>query len=436
MPSLLTLSDVMGTGHHAAVTARVAPGRDRCRGRRRRGRHLRRHRGQAAWRRADHYPGPPQGPDRAGAGEFGATDVVSERGEEAIERVRAAHRRLRRPVGARMRRHRSRRWTRRWRSSGPAARSAASGFRIMSHPAPSRCSTRTSSSPAGRRPLAPISTAAPRCHGRPDRAGPRFRPDCGPGRCAGRLPRDERTRGAEGDGAALRPPPLIRRTGSVRAPGLSRRRNSACRILLTPPPPAKGRLRHGHQSLWRPRRRQAARAARHRAPPSPARATSRSRSSIAASAIRTCTPSAPNGAGTLYPCVPGHEIVGRVTAVGGEVTKFKVGDTVGVGCMVDSCRHCHACDDGLEQYCENGFIGTYNGPDAGPPGHTLGGYSQAIVVDEGFVLAIDHPEEQLAAVAPLLCAGITTYSPLRHWQVGPGQEGRRSSASAASATWA
>jgi uncharacterized zinc-type alcohol dehydrogenase-like protein len=126
--------------------------------------------------------------------------------------------------------------------------------------------------------------------------------------------------------------------------------------------------------------------------------------------------------GTLYPCVPGHEIVGHVSAVGPEVTKFAVGDTVGVGCLVGSCRHCPACDDGLEQYCENGFVGTYNGPTADAPGHTLGGYSQRIVVDESFVLAIRHPEEQLAAVAPLLCAGITTYSPLRHWKVGPGSK--------------
>ncbi len=126
--------------------------------------------------------------------------------------------------------------------------------------------------------------------------------------------------------------------------------------------------------------------------------------------------------GTLYPCVPGHEIVGHVSAVGDEVAGFKVGDTVGVGCLVDSCRHCRSCAEGLEQYCENGFVGTYNGPTADPPGHTLGGYSQRIVVDQGFVLRIRHPEAQLAAVAPLLCAGITTWSPLRHWKVGPGQK--------------
>ena len=126
--------------------------------------------------------------------------------------------------------------------------------------------------------------------------------------------------------------------------------------------------------------------------------------------------------GTLYPCVPGHEIVGHVSAVGSEVTGFRVGDTVGVGCMVDSCQSCAACEDGLEQYCDNGFVGTYNGQTKDEPGHTLGGYSQRIVVDEGFVLKVHHPADQLAAVAPLLCAGITTYSPLRHWKVGPGQK--------------
>jgi uncharacterized zinc-type alcohol dehydrogenase-like protein len=126
--------------------------------------------------------------------------------------------------------------------------------------------------------------------------------------------------------------------------------------------------------------------------------------------------------GTLFPCVPGHEIVGHVSAVGNEVAGFKVGDTVGVGCLVGSCQHCAACDEGLEQYCENGFVGTYNGPTKDAPGHTLGGYSQRIVVDEKFVLKIRHPESQLAAVAPLLCAGITTYSPLRHWKVGPGSK--------------
>jgi uncharacterized zinc-type alcohol dehydrogenase-like protein len=125
--------------------------------------------------------------------------------------------------------------------------------------------------------------------------------------------------------------------------------------------------------------------------------------------------------GTLYPCVPGHEIVGTVTAVGKDVKKFKVGETVGVGCLVGSCGHCASCAEGLENYCENGFVGTYNGPaPAAEGGHTFGGYSTHIVVDEGFVLHIRHKGE-LAAVAPLLCAGITTYSPLKHWKAGPGK---------------
>lgn len=126
-------------------------------------------------------------------------------------------------------------------------------------------------------------------------------------------------------------------------------------------------------------------------------------------------------AGTLFPCVPGHEIVGRVTAVGSEVTGHKEGDLVGVGCIVDSCKHCEDCEEGLENYCDH-IVGTYNGPTEDAPGHTLGGYSQQIVVHERYVLRIHHPEDQLAAVAPLLCAGITTYSPLRHWQVGPGKK--------------
>ena len=125
--------------------------------------------------------------------------------------------------------------------------------------------------------------------------------------------------------------------------------------------------------------------------------------------------------GTRYPCVPGHEIVGRVAATGGQVSRFKVGDLVGVGCLVDSCRTCASCAEGLEQYCENGFTGTYNGPEQGTGANTYGGYSNRIVVDEKFVLKIRHPESQLAAVAPLLCAGITTWSPLRKWEVGPGQ---------------
>lgn len=127
-------------------------------------------------------------------------------------------------------------------------------------------------------------------------------------------------------------------------------------------------------------------------------------------------------AGTMFPCVPGHEIVGHVSAVGNAVSGFKVGDAVGVGCLVDSCQSCGSCDEGLEQYCENGFTGTYNSPIKDAPGHTLGGYSSKIVVNDKFVLKVNHPKEQLAVVAPLLCAGITTYSPLRHWKVGPGMK--------------
>jgi uncharacterized zinc-type alcohol dehydrogenase-like protein len=126
--------------------------------------------------------------------------------------------------------------------------------------------------------------------------------------------------------------------------------------------------------------------------------------------------------GTRYPCVPGHEIVGEVTDVGNAVTKFKAGDIVGVGCMVDSCLSCSACQEGLEQYCEKGMTGTYNGPEQGTGGNTYGGYSDRIVVREEFVLRVGHQEADLAAVAPLLCAGITTWSPLRHWKIGPGKK--------------
>jgi uncharacterized zinc-type alcohol dehydrogenase-like protein len=124
---------------------------------------------------------------------------------------------------------------------------------------------------------------------------------------------------------------------------------------------------------------------------------------------------------TLYPSVPGHEIAGRVVAVGDRVRKFKVGDLAAVGCMVDSCGHCPSCLDGDEQYCDNGFTLTYNGPVFGGE-NTYGGYSQTIVVKESFVLRIAHDEKNLASVAPLLCAGITTYSPLRHWGAGPGKK--------------
>jgi uncharacterized zinc-type alcohol dehydrogenase-like protein len=126
--------------------------------------------------------------------------------------------------------------------------------------------------------------------------------------------------------------------------------------------------------------------------------------------------------GTIYPSVPGHEIVGRVTAVGNLVSKFKIGDMVGVGCMVDSCQHCKPCADGLEQYCDNGFTGTYGGPEQGTGANTYGGYSNKMVVRESFALTISHADADLASVAPLLCAGITTYSPLRQWGVGPGHK--------------
>ena len=122
--------------------------------------------------------------------------------------------------------------------------------------------------------------------------------------------------------------------------------------------------------------------------------------------------------GTIYPTVPGHEIVGRITKIGSDVTKFKVGDLAGVGCLVDSCRTCDSCKENLEQYCLNGFVGTYNGNDKHLNSQTFGGYSENVVVDESFVLRI--PENlNLAAVAPLLCAGVTTWSPLKHWNVGP-----------------
>jgi uncharacterized zinc-type alcohol dehydrogenase-like protein len=123
----------------------------------------------------------------------------------------------------------------------------------------------------------------------------------------------------------------------------------------------------------------------------------------------------------VYPCVPGHEIVGRVAKVGSAVTKFKTGDLVGVGCLVDSDRTCPNCRSGLEQFCPN-MVLTYGGPDKHKTAPvTYGGYSDSIVVDERFVLRIP-PNLDLAAVAPLLCAGITTYSPMRHWNVGKGKK--------------
>jgi alcohol dehydrogenase (NADP+) len=124
--------------------------------------------------------------------------------------------------------------------------------------------------------------------------------------------------------------------------------------------------------------------------------------------------------GTTYPCVPGHEIVGRVVKVGQDVNKFKAGDTVGVGCMVDSCRTCANCKADLEQFCPD-TVFTYNSPDKQLGGITYGGYSESIVVDKAFVLKIPKHLD-LAATAPLLCAGITTYSPLRHNNVSKGQK--------------
>jgi uncharacterized zinc-type alcohol dehydrogenase-like protein len=124
---------------------------------------------------------------------------------------------------------------------------------------------------------------------------------------------------------------------------------------------------------------------------------------------------------TTYPCVPGHEIVGRVVKVGNQVKKFKEGDLAAVGCMVDSCRECSSCKAGLEQFCLNGMTLTYCSPDKRSGGFTCGGYSTAIVVDEAFTLKISDKLD-LAAAAPLLCAGITTYSPLHHWKVGKGQK--------------
>lgn len=124
---------------------------------------------------------------------------------------------------------------------------------------------------------------------------------------------------------------------------------------------------------------------------------------------------------TTYPVVPGHEIVGKITKVGDRVTKLKVGDFAAVGCLVDSCRTCSSCQKDLEQYCLNGWVGTYGGYDKHLDQPTHGGYSQKIVVDEAFVLKVPSNLD-LAATAPLLCAGITTWSPLRHWNVGKGSK--------------
>lgn len=124
---------------------------------------------------------------------------------------------------------------------------------------------------------------------------------------------------------------------------------------------------------------------------------------------------------SFYPVVPGHEIIGRVVGIGAEVTKFKVGEHVGIGCMVDSCQHCAACEEGLEQYCEEGHTLTYGSKDRIDGMMTYGGYSEKIVATERFVVKVPDGLN-LASAAPLLCAGITTWSPLRHWQVGPGSK--------------
>lgn len=124
---------------------------------------------------------------------------------------------------------------------------------------------------------------------------------------------------------------------------------------------------------------------------------------------------------SIYPVVPGHEIVGRITKVGKQVSKLKVGDYAAIGCIVDSCQECESCNHGLEQYCLNGFTGTYNGPDKHLGGMTFGGYSEKVVVDEHFVLKVPSNLDP-AAIAPVLCAGITVYSPLKHWNVGKGSK--------------
>ena len=125
--------------------------------------------------------------------------------------------------------------------------------------------------------------------------------------------------------------------------------------------------------------------------------------------------------GTTYPIVPGHEIVGKVTKVGNHVTKFKIGDYTAVGCIVDSCRECEYCKEGEEQFCESGWTVVFNSPDKQSGGQTYGGFSESIVVEENYVLHI--PEKMdLASAAPILCAGITVYSPLKHWNAGPGKK--------------
>ncbi|WP_312825781.1 NAD(P)-dependent alcohol dehydrogenase [Epilithonimonas sp.] len=125
--------------------------------------------------------------------------------------------------------------------------------------------------------------------------------------------------------------------------------------------------------------------------------------------------------GTLFPIVPGHEIVGRVTAVGDHVKNFKIGDLAGVGCIVDSCGHCEYCEDGIEQFCDEGVTFSFNSADKISGGHTFGGFSKTYVCNEKYVLKMPAFED-LASAAPLLCAGITVYSPLKHWGAGPGKK--------------
>lgn len=128
--------------------------------------------------------------------------------------------------------------------------------------------------------------------------------------------------------------------------------------------------------------------------------------------------------GTIYPCVPGHEIIGEIIEVGSKVTEFTIGSLVGIGCMVDSCQECNSCKENEEQYCEKGATFTYNSRDPVDGSITYGGYSELIVVDKKFVLKISESfkKDQLANIAPLLCAGITTYSPLKYWKVGKGSK--------------
>ena len=125
--------------------------------------------------------------------------------------------------------------------------------------------------------------------------------------------------------------------------------------------------------------------------------------------------------GSTYPIVPGHEIVGRITQIGEKVTRFNVGDLAAIGCIVDSCGHCHQCAEGEEQFCENGWTVVFNSPDKLSGGVTYGGFSERIVVKADYVLKM-RENMDLAASAPILCAGITVYSPLKHWKTGPGKK--------------